>query len=394
MQQNILKEDRVSSTIHFINKYIRSATNQMQAKSCKSDYFVMNGNTVEALINTYQNKAAQTALVVDDLGLQVTNRLFQEGLKQITLCLTRIPEDKMSIVKSIITKTFPEIKINIIHIEEITKNMEYDLIISNPPYSSIGANITKKIIDTIDFGEFINMLPANDYKRNNTKDLFNYQSDMKPAVPAGEKAFPDAGVTTHIARIHKTKVNSMTLDEFEINQYLDHTLNKYFIKNINSLIPDAISKSLPFTTKCKNNLFTPDTTFILGWRDVNHKHLPKSKNCTTYKWNVEQSIDCEYVWNNHKNKNNTVWFYNITFNSAIEKTNFTNFIYSNLGQKFCSKLWTAMNVDGTAAWNNWFPKVDWTRAWTVEEILADYGYTEAEIKAVMDDLVNFRGMEE
>ena len=42
----------------------------------------------------------------------------------------------------------------------------------------------------------------------------------------------------------------------------------------------------------------------------------------------------------------------------------------------------------------WFPKVDWTHPWTVEEILADYGYTEDEIKEVMEDLKNFKGMDD
>ena len=40
------------------------------------------------------------------------------------------------------------------------------------------------------------------------------------------------------------------------------------------------------------------------------------------------------------------------------------------------------------------PKVDWTRSWTVEEILKDYGYTEDEIKEVMEDLKNFKGMDD
>ena len=42
----------------------------------------------------------------------------------------------------------------------------------------------------------------------------------------------------------------------------------------------------------------------------------------------------------------------------------------------------------------WFPKVDWTRSWTVEEILKEYGYTNEEIKEVMEDLKNFKGMKD
>ena len=67
------------------------------------------------------------------------------------------------------------------------------------------------------------------------------------------------------------------------------------------------------------------------------------------------------------------------------------FIYNNF--KFISKVFTALNCDGTVR-PIAFPKVDWTRSWTVEEILADYGYTEDEIKTVMADLDNFKGMDD
>ena len=81
------------------------------------------------------------------------------------------------------------------------------------------------------------------------------------------------------------------------------------------------------------------------------------------------------------------------FNTAVEKQNFVKFIYSNNGFKFISKIFTAVNCDGTVK-QNMFPKVDWIRSWTVEEILRDYGYTEEEIAEVMADLDNFKGMDD
>ena len=53
-----------------------------------------------------------------------------------------------------------------------------------------------------------------------------------------------------------------------------------------------------------------------------------------------------------------------------------------------------MNIDSWAGAEKYMPKVDWTRSWTVEEILKDYGYTEDEIKTVMEDLKNFKGMDD
>ena len=57
--------------------------------------------------------------------------------------------------------------------------MKFDLIIANPPYGKPGANITKNIIDNVYFEEYVNLLPANDYKRNESKDLFKYAREME-----------------------------------------------------------------------------------------------------------------------------------------------------------------------------------------------------------------------
>ena len=166
---NVLKEDRVASTIHIINGLMRGLTHQKQAKKVDTDYFVFAGNTIDSVTKMIQNRAAKDAVVVDDLGLQIVDRLYQEGLKNITLILTRIPKEYVAFVSGLIKRTFPNIKIDIKHIEEVD-HMKTDLLISNPAYGAIGANITDTLRQKIDYKEFINLLPANDYKRNKTKD--------------------------------------------------------------------------------------------------------------------------------------------------------------------------------------------------------------------------------
>lgn len=380
------KDNRVESIIHITNMIVRAGMQIKSDKKSDTDYFVMSGNTVEAIINAYQNKNAKSALVIDDLGLQVINRLKQEGVTNITLCLTRIPEKMFALTKVRIKKTFKDFNINIISLEELTY-MKVDLVIANPPYGKTGANITKKIIDTVDFKEYINLLPANDYKRNDSKDLFNYQSDMISI----KDGFADAAVTTHLAKIHKNKVNNMTLDEFERSQYIDRQLDKYFEENSKRTMTTESDTSILNA----NKTFDVSKTFIIGWRDPVNKHMPYKKNVTTYKWNVEESIDFEYVVTNHLNKaNNSVPFGGLIFKSAVEKQNYSNFVYSNDGFRFISKLFTAVQSDMLKTMSTYFTKVDWTRSWTVEEILADYGYTEDEINAVMEDLKNYKGMED
>ena len=113
MEENVMSnfkstyatDNRVESAIHIISHYLRAATNKLGSKKADTDYFVMTDKLVEDLINYYQNKAAKSALVVDDVGLQVINRLIQEGVKDITLALARVPEENLETVKYIIHNT-------------------------------------------------------------------------------------------------------------------------------------------------------------------------------------------------------------------------------------------------------------------------------------------------
>ena len=142
-------------------------------------------------------------------------------------------------------------------------------------------------------------------------------------------------------------------------------------------------------------------TFFLAGRDINHKHLPwangkYTEDTLTYQWNINKISynEAKKYSQKHAVEKGEVYFYGntITFNTTIEKDNFTNFVYDN--RLFINKVFTALQADGRIALSKVFPKVDWTRSWTVEEILADYGYTQKEIDEVMADLVNFKGLQE
>ena len=332
-------------------------------------------------------------VIINDITLQMADKLLEAGYKNIYLAFGGFNKDGTvskgktvyNIMKAVIENNIKE-KLNAISLEEIF-NMKIDGIIANPPYGAIGANIAYTIREKIDYEYFVNLLPANDYKRNKTKDLFNYQSEME-AINDG---FDDAAVTTHLCLVSKNKANNMTLDAFERSQYIDPSLDKYFEEN--SKRTHYAIDAMPGCglTLANAGYWDVNKTFIIGLRDMNHKHMPYGKNCTTYKWNVEESIDMQYLIDNCNTRDNRFMISQCQFNNAIEKQNFVKFIYDNF--KFISKLFTAVNCDGTVK-QNVFPKVDWTRSWTVEEILADYGYTEDEIKEVKADLDNFKGMDD
>ena len=260
------------------------------------------------------------------------------------------------------------------------KNEYFDLIIANPPYGKIGADITDFIRKYISYTDYINLLPANDYKRNKTRDLFNYQSDMKVI----SNGFEDATVTTHVCRIHKNRVNDMTLVEFERSNYTDESLDKYFIE-LNKRKHYAIdTANCPYWHNGPENI-SNKTTFILGERDISSKRFPTNKDQLIYKWNIDKTATPADL---HIATNDQLSQIICTFKTEEECLNFNNFVYGNV--KFINKIFKALNADKMKVLYKAFPKVDWTRPWTVEEILTDYGYTEDEIKEVIADLDNYK----
>ena len=137
------------------------------------------------------------------------------------------------------------------------------------------------------------------------------------------------------------------------------------------------------------------TSALLDHRFIANGHLAYSKTTAEYKWNVEKSIDVAWLESNIscpsvKGKLNK---FVITFDTEAECANFTHWCYSKDGFRFIAKIACGLGLDSTVDLGYILPKVDWTRSWTVEEILADYGYTDTEIAEVMSDLDNFKGMD-
>lgn len=280
------------------------------------------------------------------------------------------------------------------YIMEELKNymgVKFDLIIANPPYGKAGANITKTIIDNIEFDEYVNLLPANDYIRNTEKDLYKYV-DLE-SMTAINKGFSDAAVTTHMARITKKPHRYISWEEFQIENYIDPSLTKYFYEN-RGRSHYAIDAGITWLIFAENN--DVKKTLLLDHRCIPNKHLAYSKTTDEYLWNVLESIDNTSLEASSKSTSTPGRMnkYVVKFNTAVEKQNAVNFMYSTDGFRFISKLFKALNTDSTLPLVRFFPRVDWTRSWTVEEILADYGYNQKEIDEVMADLPNFKSMED
>ena len=271
------------------------------------------------------------------------------------------------------------------------KKYHFDLIIANPPYGKVGADITMQVVENIDYNECVVLEPIKDICRR--KDLVKHIIQTE-ALPIG--AFEDAVVTTALSKVSKTEVNNMSTDEFLIKSQTNknNLLYKYTVDNFLK----EYDKFIQFTN-CNVHVLKAsylgdlpvNNGFILSHRESAHGHLPYSKTSVQYRWNVLHNITPEEVctiWSPRmqNDKTNAIL---VCLPTARERDNLANFLYSKDGFRFLSMQFDAMQSDFAQYWNV-FPKVDWTRSWTVQEILKEYSYTDEEIAQVMEELKKYK----
>lgn len=367
----------------------------------KSDFICVGEDLFKDIIREYSlGFRGKRILLINNFDESIKNYLrFESGRENVDIIYESFDiDEKDALGEFILAKARGMKKTKVDLINGITKveKEHYDIIISNPPYGKIGNEITQCIVDNVDFDVFVNLLPCNDYLRWNRENKLYQYVDIR-SMKTVTNGFSDANVTTMMCKINKERAYYISEDEFTIENYSDESLKKFFygnaqrshyaLDNYDSGHGQAITK------------WNPERTVIIGLRDIGNKHMPYDRNCTSYKWNVEKSVDWKYVVENHSNpraeKKGTyeVYYSGINFNTAKEKDNFVDFLYSSDGFRFMSKVFTAAGRDGGTRLYQFFPEIDWTKKWTVESILEDYGYTEDEIDEVMADLVNFKDME-
>ena len=280
------------------------------------------------------------------------------------------------------------------YINEELDNMDikdFDIIISNPPYGRIGAEITDKVNklrknDSV----FINLMPMNDYLR--VDGLCKYV-DMSSKVTVDFGDSDVAQVTSHIVKMNKQPAEYITKDAFEIETYNYNgadIFKKYLYetrKREHYAIDNAQCR--PGIEVIKSTDFNTTTSFIIHFRTINHFRKSDGwgkENSTEYRWNINKELDKQYILDNYCNNNDRSTFGFIKFNTNTERDNFTDFMY-NTGYKFFRKVAKIANPDSSIIYGKIMPKVDWSKSWTVEELLVDYGYNQDEVAEIME-LIN------
>lgn len=278
--------------------------------------------------------------------------------------------------KKVKDKMLEGFKKNLMNLRETTKN-EKILVIANPPYS-IGNKVTKKIIEILQPDEYINLMPASKYKKG---ELYKYVASSEPSP---EGIFEDAVTYPVICSLRKEKDSKKTKEEFQLENF-NKKFYKFYEQNykksrtwIRTTLPGSWESKTKEECLEKLRVLNNRKDFMYTRRTVlDGTH--KTSKCHDYKWNIEknQSIPLTYD-SSKKTYRPTVGF--IHFNNEVEFDNFCNYWYrGNLSNKLLQGLNVMVDFPDPYA----IPRIDWNRAWTDEEILKEYGFTEEEIKEII-----------
>lgn len=265
------------------------------------------------------------------------------------------------------------------------KKYHFDLIIANPPYGSIGTNITEQVIKNIDYNEYVNLIPATNYRLSKC-DLQQYVDPADLVIIYN--AFDDASVLPTIGRVNKARINNLTPMEFRIEMQTDPTTKKYFKNNlVRTATWAGIYETASFAKELDQSfnkiIFLPMRLSSAGHSAL--ASLSRGTRGLPYRIALDLVKDQSEV-----GKENPQCGTYIKFSTEQEKQNCGKFLFG-AGFKFVLWLLNSMRVDvaNSAEHKFWFPKVDWSRSWTPEEILVEYGYTDKEINQVMTKLEEF-----
>lgn len=250
---------------------------------------------------------------------------------------------------------------------------KFDYIIANPPYA-MGNELTKTVVENVEFGKYINLMPASKYKG---KELYRYVESIDKV----DDNFEDAciGDSLTVATMSKTADTFSSFEELEMCK-ADNKFKKFYCANINRT---TLYKIGLYYTKPEKEAYSQNTDFFVYLRAAANG---VDMSGGAFDWNNKLKSEEElqsYIIRWYESKRTCVCGQFILFNTSTEKDNFTNYWYRNGTSGLCHKLLKGLNKSSgtiTPA----IPRVDWSHPWTDEEILKEYGYTEEEIKEILE----------
>lgn len=250
---------------------------------------------------------------------------------------------------------------------------KFDYIIANPPYA-MGNELTKTVVENVEFGKYINLMPASKYKG---KELYRYVE----SIDRVEDNFEDAciGDSLTVAVMSKSVDTFSSFEELEMCKF-DEKFRKFYEKNFSAQPTYELG---PMDSKPTRNHYDILTDFFIYTRVAANGVDMSGK---AYNWNFKLGDESELFNTLLKDRHELgiyFWGQFLFFNSPEERTNFTDYWYRNGTAGLCHKLIKGLHKTGGTV-DIAIPRVDWSHPWTDEEILKEYGYTEEEIKEILE----------
>ena len=221
--------------------------------------------------------------------------------------------------------------------------MKFDKVIMNPPYD-MGGKIwdkARKVSENI-----VCLMPLAQYKANERYKYINYfevvNNTLFDAIISGNLC-----ITTCQSKDNGKKYEDFLFDSFNQNYRAFYDWNRLYIQKERGT-QGKVYYNKPYT------LFNIDLDFALSTRAVDHQHcISVTGKGFDYYWNVLKE-GYENTWASEA--------YIIHFNSEEAKNNFTEFIYSKVGEPFMSKVIRGLNLIKVSSLVSYaIPQIDWER---------------------------------
>lgn len=259
-------------------------------------------------------------------------------------------------------------------LDEVLKMCKkFDYIIANPPYA-MGNELTKTVVENVEFGKYINLMPASKYKG---RELYRYVESIEKV----ENRFNDVKDrldSLTVATMSKTADTFNSFEELEMCKF-DERFKKFYELNLSR---KSLFNIGPYCSKPTKQNYSQDTDFFVYLRAAADGVDMKGG---TYDWNNKLKSEQElmpYILRTYEDRGQMVCGQFIFFSTKEERKNLTDFWYRNGTLGLMHKLIKGMHKSSGTI-DMAIPRVDWSHPWTDEEILKEYGYTEEEIKEIL-----------
>lgn len=304
-------------------------------------------------------------LVFNDLSLILYNKLLDAGYAQenIYLCYQDWEKPETNMVHKEIMNVYIEsnfrdyetILRNYISLEEairLSEKTKFDYIIANPPYK-LGNNVTRQVMESVNFDSYINLMPASTYRK---KELFKNVASVESVGDCFEDAL--VGASLILCVLKNDKGPFQTYGVFEL-AHADLRFKDYYLKNLSypcrypyrivAMFPGPKEDSEMAACNYIRDVWEneKDSTFYLSMRTVlDGTH--GTANCFDYQWNIARTLPEKLPVSYMVSATSTQFTGGFIKNlSALARLNLCRFWYKN--PLMSELLWGLNKTLGTAS---------------------------------------------